>query len=43
MTLNGHFLVILNPLNTRPQIVEERNVKDSLNNRNFFHPQHHHG
>ena len=27
MTLNGHFLVILNPLNTTPEIAEERNIK----------------
>jgi len=30
MTLNGHFLVILNPLNTTPEIAEERNPKLSF-------------
>ena len=38
MTLNGHFLVILNPLDTTPEIAEERNVNDFSYNQNFFIP-----
>ena len=42
MTLNGHFLAILNPLNTTPEIAEERIVNDFLRSK-LTYPHHHHG